>query len=240
MRAYLTDIIQACHESVDIDDEDPCSGYAYMRGRGITDEQIQSFRLGVGISKLPRLSDTSEDAERFKRQFRDTLSGQIIIPLYAPDGTLMGLETRLYDDSSTRRYTQYYLSEWVQDPVFLGTPQALPSIWESKTAILTEGVFDLFVVQRVAPNVICPLTARVSPIQNRFLTRWCDKVVFMFDSDMKGRSYTQSMMDKNIQGADGYDVYTLKYPAKDPSALYQKVGYHKFSQMIQSKLSEIV
>lgn len=233
----LAALINRAHEAVDFEDDDPFGGYAYLRGRGVTDSQIRDFKIGLG-PRHALLSNDTEDGRRFNRQYDGDMSGNIVIPIYNTNGTLRGLETRRWEE---RKYSQYYLKGWDEDAVFLGLPNALPSIWETGTVFMVEGAFDFFPVQRVFPNTLCPLTARTTATQNRFLRRYVRNLVLLFDRDKKGLSYQERAVNQNnIVGSDfGFLVHRLSYPAKDPGALYEAWGPAKFRDYLQRKAASM-
>ena len=243
MRAFLTQLVDTCHQNTYLDREDPLGGYAYLRGRGVTEDQINTFKIGVGSRDKvwpPYELKGRKNASKFNEQFKGNMEGQLVFPVYNTRGTLRGIETRRWYDTMYRKYTQYFLTDWKIDAVFLGLPQALPHIWETQTVYLVEGMFDFFVVQRVFPNTLCTLTARVGFEQQRFLQRWARNVVYMFDSDTKGREATEKAMARvNVDSNTGYYAHSLKVPAKDPSEYYQKVGYARFKRELESKASKL-
>ena len=240
MEKFLTELVERSHQALLSDDpDDPFGGYAYLRGRGVTDEQIALFKLGIG----PRgkmwapleLKDTV-DGKMFNRQFRGSMEGQITIPIWNPSGKLRGVETRLWEETEDRKYTQYWLEAWREDAVFLGIPAALEAIWETRTVYLVEGMFDFFPVQRVFPNTLCTLTAKVMWSQSRFLQRFCRHVVFLYDMDSKGQEAAAAAMDRaNIAGHDGYLAHRLMYPAKDPGELYERWGFSRFERYLRDR-----
>lgn len=202
-------------------------GYSYLRSRGVTDEQIKLFRVGLG-PKTARLPEESETGKRFNRQYRGTLEGRVIIPLYNCSGALRGILTRAWEE---RMFSTFYLDGWEEDAVLFGMPQNLQAIWETKTVFLVEGSFDFFPVQRVFPNTLSPLTAKLSQNQLRFLRRWAKNVVFLFDRDKKGMEYASKAVERFnvVGGEEGFMVHRLPYPAKDPGALYEMWGATKFA-----------
>lgn len=235
MYDILHGLVRDCHAQLDTSDEDPFGGNAYLRGRGVTKDQIKEFRVGLGIPQV-RVREVDEDAKKFNRQFRGKLAGQLTFPIYNSLGVLRGMETRLWEETETRKYTQFWLSTWKEDAVFLGLPQALPHIWETRVVYLAEGVFDFFPLQRVFPNTLCPLRATVMATQHRFLRRHCRHVVFCYDRDKKGREVQEEMQERyNVEDSGGFDVHQLAYPAKDPSELYQKWGFPKFERYLRAQ-----
>tara|TARA_B100000745_G_scaffold300393_1_gene254186 strand:+ start:2681 stop:3463 length:783 start_codon:yes stop_codon:yes gene_type:complete len=238
MRAFLGTLVDQCHQRVWEGQDDYLSGYAYLRSRGVTDAQIDLFKIGVGPSEKvwpPYDIKDGVNSTKFREQFKGTLEGQLVFPVYNTRGTLRGIETRRWYDTKYRKYTQYFLSDWKLDAVFLGLPQALPSIWESETVYLVEGMFDFFVVQRVFPNTLCTLTARVSWEQQRFLKRWCRNIVFLFDSDQKGREAAQKARERYNTDDSELLAHQIMVPAKDPSEYYKQAGFERFARYLRQQ-----
>ena len=168
------------------------------------------------------------------------MEGQLTFPIYNQVGKLRGVETRMWEETEKRKYSQYWLSSWKEDAAFLGMPAAIPSIWETGTVFLVEGVFDFFAVQRVFPNTLCPLAAKLMWTQQKFLQRWCRNVVFMFDTDAKGREFTGKALDRyNVADSEGFMAHRLIYPAKDPSELYQKWGFPRFDRYLKQQADRL-
>lgn len=235
MITYLSNLIEKSHQNL-LEDMDSTffSGYAYLRGRGVTDEQIHFYKLGLGLN-IVKCNIKSSEGVKFNKQFYGTMKGQVIIPLYNSLGKLRGIETRYIESTHTRKYTQYFLSNWKEDAVFLGLPYSLKNIWDTQTVYLVEGMFDFFPVQRVFPNTLCTLSARVMYTQYRFLCRYCKHVVFLFDRDDKGISVVDDQLDRyNIDQSKGYHVHRISFPTKDIGEFYEKRGYEYFrSYLIQ-------
>jgi DNA primase len=226
MEKFLQDLVDHAHSLVDFDDDDPLGGYAYLRGRGVSDDQIRTFKLGFGPKSIKAPEDT-EDGRRFNRQYRGSMAGSVVMPLYNPSGTLRGFETRMWEE---RKYSHFMIEGWKEDAVFLGTPQVLDVVWQTQTVFLVEGMFDFFPVQRVFPNTLSPLTAKLTHAQLRFLRRWAKNVVFLFDRDTKGMNYSNKLIDQyNVTGDEGwFYVHRMNYPAKDPGQLYELMGVSRF------------
>jgi DNA primase len=232
MDSYLSDLISQCHQNLlDSDKDDPFGGYFYLRGRGVSDFQIDQFNIGLGYSNV-------KGDSKFNYVFNGSLKNYIVVPLYNASGKLRGLETRTFDD--TKKYVQFYLDGWKEDAVCLGFPYTLESIWESETVFLVEGMFDFFPLQRIFPNVLSPLSAKVTPTQNRFLQRFCKNVVYMFDMDTKGDETSKDLISKsNIYGYKGYKSHRFKFPAKDIGEMYDKMGYDRLKKFIESEVNKL-
>ena len=227
----LQALVDQAHSLLDTDDDDPLGGYAYLRGRGVSDDQIRQFKIGIGPDRVQMPEDTL-DGKRFNAQYRGTMHRKIVIPLYNTSGTLRGVLSRSWEE---RQFSFFYLEGWKEDALLFGMPNALQAIWDTRTVYLVEGAFDFFPVQRVFPNTLSPLTAKLTHTQLRFLRRWVKNVVFLFDRDEKGMSYSSKIIDSyNVQGAGmDFSAHRLPYPAKDPGALYEMWGYARFQDHLR-------
>jgi len=243
METFLSNIVQLCHENLlQEDQDDPLSGFAYLRGRGVTIEQIQEFKIGYGLPNIwtPKELRDTPDGKKFNQQFRGSLEGQVTFPIWNSVGKLKGLETRLIEETETRKYTQYWLTSWKEDAVFLGLPSVIPHIWDTGVVFLVEGMFDFFPAQRILPNTLCTLSAKVMASQYRFLQRYCKHVVFMFDCDEKGIQFSTEAMDKyNIDTRDGFMAHRIVFPTKDISQLYETWGFNRFQEYLKTQVDKM-
>ena len=196
--------------------------------RGVTDEQIDGFRIGC----LPRaaLPPYVTVAPRFRSwwgshasQFRNAL----VFPLTSTLGTVHGLQFRDVDEK-VRGYLDYFESK--EEPAFFGLAQAMPSVWETEEVWLVEGVFDLCPIQRHRPNVISTMHAGVSKQLARLLRRVVRTLLLAYDMDSTGLSVAYDLA-RELRGT--FEVVIVKFPrvrlprgglAKDPNELWSAWG----------------
>ena len=60
MEQALAELVDLAHSRIDYDDDSFEGGYSYMRGRGVTDEQIRKYKLGIGPSVIWAPQDLRE------------------------------------------------------------------------------------------------------------------------------------------------------------------------------------
>lgn len=80
-------------------------------------------------------------------------------------------------------------------PEAFGLDQAALTLWKRKSVILTEGVFDLFPLERLVPGVVATLTAGLSPSLLRALKRWVTTIYLCWDNDAAGKRATRACKD---------------------------------------------
>lgn len=208
----------------------------FLWGRGVSNDQIESFNLGYFDGELPPAQYSSEFLDWAKGGLK--LRQTLVFPLTNVLGSVRGVQVRALDRS---KYSDFFLTS--SEPVLFGLGQAMPHIWKDESTIVVEGVFDLFPVQRVNPTVVSTLTAKVSESFARTLKRVAHTIYPFYDSDAKGRHGVEAIRTK--YGRD-LTVRPIEYPLglklidgtpiKDPGNLWEALGDERFAQFLTQQL----
>ena len=174
---WLEDLVQHAHANLKGERE-----LEALWVRGVSDEQIQDFRIGYLGDTLPILQNAQDFLAwyKFKQQ---KLVDVFVFPLTNALGQVKGLQFRRVERKS-KGYLDYLPVK--DEPAFFGLSQAMPSVWKTQTICLVEGAFDLFPVQRVFPNTVPTMTSSVSTAFYRFLHRNVQDIWFCYDMDFVG------------------------------------------------------
>ena len=212
-----------------------------LYGRGVSDEQIDQFRIGYLDRTLPELPDLAEPFLRWCHR-GEKLDDVLVLPLTNALGTVMGLQFRHVE----RERSGY--QDWLpykEEPVFFGLGQAMPAVWKTGEVTLVEGGFDLFPIQRHIPGVVATLTARVSTTFVRFLRRLVRRIWIGYDADPTGRK--AGLQFAREYGRE-FEVKIIDYPKvsfmgsgrliKDPGELWEVWGDEQFAKFLQSLRSD--
>lgn len=166
-----------------------------LYARGVSDEQIQRYRIGYIGNRLPNgLTGKFYNWAKGKKNV-------FVFPLTTSLGVVRGVQFR-YVDRDRKGYADYIEEDCRYDLVTFGLTEALPHIWETEEAWIVEGTFDVFPIQRTFPNVFPTLTARVTDSNVRFLRRLVKRVYLLYDMDEPGRKacdYFQSRYGKEFE-----------------------------------------
>jgi len=211
--------------------------------RGVTDEQIELYGLGHLDKNLPPLSYPPEFLEWSWNGRR--LDDVFLLPLTNTLGQVKGLQFR-HVDRARSGYSDYIPYE--DEPVLFGLGQAMPHVWETESIWLVEGGFDLFPIQRVYPEVVATLTARVTSGFSRLLRRLAKEIWLAYDMDDTGRKMTREVVQ--TYGRD-FSIHPVNFPrplrpdgkarAKDPSELWEVWGDRRlgvFLRRLKDPLSQ--
>ena len=206
-----------------------------MGGRGVSDDQIDLFRIGYLNGRLPELEGAAPFLKWANTQ--DRLDDVFVLPLTNALGEILGVQFR-HVDQNRKGYMTYI--EGNGEPVLFGLGQAVDSIWRTGKIFLVEGGFDLFPVQRVLTYTVATLTARVTTSFARFLKRCVHQVYLGYDLDATGRSASAQIKKK--MGSE-FDIQIITYPqvmmlegkvAKDPGDIWEAWGDTRFREFLLS------
>jgi DNA primase len=209
-----------------------------LLARGVSEEQIRFYGLGVLDGELPAAS--------YPESFLtwcghgQKLDHVFVLPLTNALGDVRGVQFR-YMDRDRSGYMDFI--EGKDEPVLFGLAQAMPHIWTTHSVYLVEGGFDLFPVQRVFPGVIATLTARVTEPFVRLLRRLVDRVWVGYDADDTGRKATERFAKRC---SHYFDIRPIRYPqvpmvgstkrTKDPGDLWETWGDARFQDYLRPLL----
>lgn len=192
----------------------------YLFGRGF-DEHTLRRHCVVEWDVPPTGCPDKEWAERFGDR-APALRGKIVFPSFSPSGDLVGVECRTPYQKDPYKLNSFR-SAWV--PAWRGLPCYMEKIWRSRSVVLVEGVFDAAPLWRVFPEVpvlVCG-TSRVTRQQYKFLCRFADLVVVVFDHDQAGHDGVQQLKQKRPP----FEVIDFsRYGEKrdDPGRIWQRGG----------------
>ena len=202
--------------------------------RGVSDEQIGQYQIGYLNKRLPPLDypkgflDWSHHGERLDDVF--------MLPLTNTLGDKRAAQFRHVEREQTG-YRDYFIDK--EEPVLFGLSQAMPAVWETETAFVVEGAFDVFPIQRVMPQTFATITARVTEQLVRLLRRIVRKVWLGYDMDDAGRRACSWFVH---QHGDEFETRVVDYPrvrmiggkvSKDPSDLWEAWGDEKLGAFLR-------
>lgn len=184
----------------------------YLRSRNILPEQVQRFSIGF-VKRFHPLSGASSTAQKWNQTFcsgQYPTTNRLVFPHHDDNDKVISFSTR----SLNSKYYSHFIEDYASfKGIFWGWKPALPYIWESKSVIITEGIFDLLSIANIRKNSICSLTRTLSEAQYSRISRYVNKVVLAFDMDEPGRKGCEYWANRFQR--DGISTSILEYPYKD-------------------------
>ena len=178
---------------------------AYLEGRGLGSETIESFQLGFSLDEwhtaqeyLTKLGFSERELMiagllvSGDRGAHDRFRGRLMFPIWDLKGRVIGFGARAMDDSQPK-----YLNT-AQSPLFdkgatlYALDRAQEAIRAEGRAVVVEGYMDVIAAHENGfRNVIAQMGTALTDRQVRLLKRYATDVVLALDSDQAG---TQAMI----------------------------------------------
>ncbi len=196
----------------------------YLKKRGVDSNSSVSFHTwGSPASTCP--------CQRFVANFGYTgrrLQGNLVIPIYSPRGSLLGMEARSFSSDGSKKVLQYRTDQAQWNPYFLGSEKAFEALWGGYDLWIVEGIFDKIALEKVVPNSDCVISTLRAGMDNnsvnmisRFLTP-LNSIYIAYDNDETGRKKADWLKAKFT--SLGGRVYLCNYRGKDPNEVWSTGG----------------
>lgn len=222
----------------------------YLKGRGITDEDVARFQIGcapgVGQSLVDYLTAKGHPmhlAEEVglvgKRQSGgayDKFRQRLMFPIFTTSDDVAGFSGRALAAEVQPKYLNSSESEvYKKGELLFALTQARESIKKSGFGLLVEGQIDALTLHANGyPQAIAPLGTALTDSQCHILRRLADSVVLMYDGDEAGRKATwKSMMTLLRNGV--YGKVVMLPQGEDPDTfLRAKGGAEKLERLLSA------
>ena len=224
-------------------------GRKYLAGRGITQETIETFKLGFApdgwdnlLTTLTRRGISADQLEKVglvKRRtdnsgYYDRFRARVMIPINDVVGRTVAFGGRiLVADENSPKYLNSPESElFSKRNLLFGLDKAHLPISTAGFAIVVEGYMDaISLVAAGIKNVVATLGTAFTPEHAKLLLRYARKIVFCYDSDEAGQRATMRALP--IVQEAGAQVYIVKVPeGKDPDEFIRKHGKAAFDELV--------
>lgn len=217
----------------------------YLKGRGITDETIQTFRLGFAPDNWEALSThlrqkgaTQEQLERSGLVVKkdeggsyDRFRGRLMFPVIDAQGRPIAFGGRTLDPEGEPKYLNSpETSVYTKGRHLFGLNLTRDEIRRNGFAILVEGYLDLIVPYQIGVrNVVASLGTALTPEQAKLIARFARKVVVNYDGDRAGVQAAKRAIETFL--AEDLEVKVLVLPDNaDPDDFIRKYGAAEYQK----------
>lgn len=223
----------------------------YLHKRGITDEIIKDFSIGLSLKEpdmlykllssknIPKkdMDDLGLIAEG-ERGVYDLFRNRIMFPLKSPTGKVNGYSARIYNQDSNSKYinTRETILFKKRENLF-NYHLAAPAARQEKFIVICEGQMDAIRIYSVGiKNVVATMGTALAKEQIALLKKLNVKVIIVMDNDSAGEmasiSIGQSLMKENI------DMGVVRLTGKkDPDEYILTYGVDAFKDNIRHPMS---
>jgi DNA primase len=177
----------------------------YLAGRGLAEETVRRFRLGVAADSWSDLAarvkekGIGEEAlvkagllvPRPGKRPYDRFRGRLLFPIAGLDGEVIGFGARVLpggDEKGAKYVNSPESPVYKKSRVLYGIDLAREAIRKTRSAVLVEGYFDVIGLQQVGVrNAVAVCGTALTPEHVELLLRCdCREVTVLFDGDAAG------------------------------------------------------
>lgn len=205
---------------------------AYLKSRGVTAEEIQSFRLGLAPDSFSQtyeyllkhgfsrsdiaLAGLAVEKDLREGKMYDYFRHRLMFPIRDSHGRMVGFGGRTLREEDAKYINSPEGPLYNKSQVFFGIDHARESIRQKKSVVLVEGYFDVLAcVRSGCTNVVAQCGTALTSDHIRFLKRLVDTVILCLDQDRAG----QESMERAFMlcAKEDLTVRAITLPQKDPA-----------------------
>lgn len=225
---------------------------AYLKNRGITDEIIKDFGIGLSLDKSDALTTLLFKKNYTKEQLLelglinevngniyDTFSRRITFPLYDKDGHIVGFSARIYrGEKDTSKYINSRETKlFKKGETLYNYHQAREVAKREKAIIVVEGFMDAIRLSNEGvKNVVALQGTAMTKNQIELLKKLRVKVILCLDNDNAGLLATVNNGEMLVK--EGVLVFVIRLSGqKDPDEYILANGIQAFLDNLKKPLS---
>ena len=229
----------------------------YLHQRGLTDEVIQTFQIGLSPHEqnilYQKLSAEYNEANLLQsglfnpsegEMIYDAFQGRIIFPLSDEYGRVIAFSGRIWTkkDQENKQLAKYKNSR--STPIFNKSyelyhlDQAKATIKKQREVYLMEGFLDVIAAHRAGiENAVASMGTSLTQEHVGHLSKFCKKVVLTYDGDKAGQAATMKALDE----LQNFQIDIVKLPDNmDPDEFLQKNSPEALQQILEkSRMSDV-
>ncbi len=223
-------------------------GLEYLKKRGLSDETIQTLKIGYAQNAWTALIDffKSKDVPvpllekgglalpgSRPGEFRDRFRGRVIFPIFSLTGRVVAFGGRTVFDAEPKYLNSPETPLYSKGKLLYGLNFTKDAIRREGTAILVEGYTDLSsLYQAGITNVVASLGTALTPWQVGQALRFAPHLVVSYDGDSAGRTAAARAVPLGLEKGLNVDVLVLPDDL-DPDAFVRQQGRDRYLALVK-------
>ena len=217
----------------------------YLHNRGITDDIINEFDIGVSfndnnLSKLLISKNYSEKMlvdigiSNVKDEVFDIFRNRIMFPIHDPNGNPVAFSARIYNNEVESKYIntkETYIFK--KGEILFNYHRARIDAKKKKSLILCEGQMDAIrIFSSGVKNVVATMGTALTKEHIKLIKKLNCKVILNMESDKAG--INAAKINGDLLKQNDIDVYVVTLSgAKDPDEYILKYGIESYKNVIE-------
>jgi len=220
----------------------------YLKGRGISGEIVQKYRIGYAPSGWQNLENVfqnyaqpelqqaglvvKQDTGRLHDRFRD----RIMFPIINTKGEVIAFGGRILNDGEPKYLNSPETPLFEKGREVFGQPQALAALRKKNTVVVVEGYMDVIALaQHGIENVVAALGTATTGAHVQKLLRQADQIVFCFDGDSAGKKAAWRALENSLPVLPEQKRIDFVFlpPTEDPDSYVRRHGVAAFENLVR-------
>lgn len=227
------------------------SAKEYLHNRGITDDLIREFEIGLSLHEkdlLTRLlvkkgfsnKDMVDSGLIVKSDYgySDIYSNRIMFPLYDVSGKIVGYSGRIYNGENTSKYINTRETAiFKKGEILYNYHRAKDSCRKKNVVIITEGFMDVIRCHSVGvTNVVAAMGTAFTKEHVMLIRKLARDVILCFDGDRAGAKATESCINLLLEYNITPKIVRLEENL-DPDEYILKYGKDRFIEKLDNPIN---
>ncbi len=220
---------------------------AYLKGRGINEDVIKEFEIGLSLKESTLLKDLmlkkGYDLKTLHNlglvsDDHDTYINRIMFPLHDLEGKVVGFSGRIYDNSNLNKYLNTKETPLFKKGQLLYHYHiAREEVRIKKQVIVMEGFMDVIRASTIGvKNTVALMGTAMTKEQANLIKRLSNDIILCFDGDDAGRHATLVNGDHFVSLGITPKVISLNNDYDPDTYILEKGGEH-FQSLIENAIS---
>ena len=224
----------------------------YLKKRGLDDEVIKTFRIGLAPQQFDSLYQVLKDSNYLeldmldlglinKREdgYTDLFIKRKVFPITHENANVIGFSARIYDNNDPNQPKYINTKEtflYHKGNVLYNLANAKGEILKNKRVVLHEGQMDVIASYSAGlKEVICTMGTALTDSQAAIIKKYTNNVVICYDADKAG--IKASLKAINIFKKVGIEPSLVLLPKGfDPDEYLKKYGKEKYLEYFNSNI----
>lgn len=222
----------------------------YLHDRGLTDDTIKEFEIGVALKEGDSLSKlliskkydentlVSVGVSNKNDNLYDVFRNRITFPIHNANGEVVAFSARIYNGEADSKYINSKESViFKKSDILFNYHRAYKEVKKTKYILLVEGQMDAIrIYSSGIKSVVATMGTALTKEHINLLRRCNVKIKLLMDSDSAGEKATITNGDLLSNALLDVEVVRLS-GAKDPDEYILKYGIDKFRDVINNSVS---
>lgn len=219
----------------------------YLKNRGITEEIIKEFEIGLSLDNMDSLTKVltkkgydiyTLDKIGLSSNNHDLFINRIMVPIHDINGKTVAFSGRVYNKQSDHKYVNTKETEiFKKGHLLFNYYRCKEEARRNKYVIIMEGYMDVFRAFSIgAKNVVAIMGTALTEEQTNLIKKLSNNVYLCLDGDDPGQKATLSVGEQLEKVGINLKVIRLTND-EDPDTYILKYGKDKFYDLIDKAIS---